>query len=80
MRPLTWTTTHGDVVEVYERWWNELDAVASTSKRVSAFRYRVTARNGEIVEQGSEAYTRAADAADAAERHHPIVVDGGEAS
>jgi hypothetical protein len=71
MRPTTWTTTHGDTVEVYGRWWNELDIVAGTSKRVERFRYRVQARNGEIVEQGSEAYTTAAAAIEAAQRHHP---------
>ena len=63
MRPTTWPTTHGDTVEVYEA--------------DDGVRYRVQARNGEVVEQSSEAYTTFAAATDAAERHHPLVSAGG---
>jgi uncharacterized protein YegP (UPF0339 family) len=58
---ITWTTTHGDEVEVYESG--------------DGHRYRVRAANGEIVEQSSEAYTRWEAARDAAQRHHPVDVD-----
>jgi predicted secreted protein len=57
----TWRTRHGDLVEVY--------------RAGDGFRYRVTARNGEKVEQGSEPYTRVDDAAEAAARHHPVIND-----
>lgn len=54
-----WRTHREDVVEVYEAG--------------DGFRYRVTARNGEIVEQGSEAYVSHGHAIEAAERHHPVL-------
>lgn len=57
----TWTTRHGDTVEVF--------------RAGDGFRYRVQARNGEIVEQGSEGYARVEDAAEAASRHHPVIND-----
>lgn len=57
----TWRTRHGDVVEIY--------------RARDGFRYRVKARNGENVEQGSEPYTRQADAVEAATRHHPVIDD-----
>jgi uncharacterized protein YegP (UPF0339 family) len=58
---ITWTTTHGDEVEVYEA--------------ADGHRYRVRAANGEIVEQSSEPYTRWDAARDAAQRHYPVDVD-----
>jgi uncharacterized protein YegP (UPF0339 family) len=58
---IKWRTTGGDAVEVY----------AATAHR--EYRYRVRAANGEIVEQGSEGYTRKAAAVEAAGRHHPQV-------
>lgn len=58
----TWTTRHGDTVEVY--------------RAADGFRYRVQARgNNEIGDVGGEAYARAEDAISAAERHHPVVND-----
>jgi uncharacterized protein YegP (UPF0339 family) len=59
---ITWTTTHGDEVEVYEAG--------------DGYRYRVVdPGNHEIVDQSSEAYTRWENAQEAAERHHPVDVD-----
>lgn len=55
-----WATNHGDTVEVYEA--------------PDGWRYHVWAGNGEIIEQGSEAYTRRGTAITAAERNHPRVV------
>lgn len=66
MRHLVWSTTHGDTVEVYE---------ADDGPR-----YRVKARNGETVEQSSEAYASFAAAVEAAERHHPVLAEGGASS
>lgn len=57
----TWRTRHGDTVEVY--------------RAEDGYRYRVKARNGEIVEQGSEPYTTVYAAAEAAARHHPVIDD-----
>ena len=71
---MQWTTTHGDTVEVYKseatdpRGDHLVDADAPPQ-----FRYRVRARNQQIVEQGSEGYTRRHRAVKAAERHHPRV-------
>lgn len=68
---ITWPTAGGDKVEVY--------ATATTCLRTECtiahreYRYRVRAANGEIVETGSEGYTRKAAAIEAAERHHPRV-------
>jgi hypothetical protein len=58
----TWTTRHGDTVEVY--------------RARDGWRYRVQARgNNEIGDVGGEAYARDEDAVEAAQRHHPIVND-----
>lgn len=59
----TWRTTHGDRVEVY--------LSRSILPRRRGYRYRVTALNGEVVEQGSESYTRKETCVWAAHRHHP---------
>lgn len=53
----SWPTEHGDTVEVYE-----------TEDR--EFRWRVQARNGEIVGSG-ESHTSPWTAIEAATRHHP---------
>jgi len=66
-----WTTTGGDTVEVYESPTTCLRDDCDVAHR--EFRYRVTAANGEIVEQWSEGYTRKGAATQAAERHHPRV-------
>jgi hypothetical protein len=60
-----WTTTHGDVVEVWR---------VPRADRVEDWRWHVQARNGEIVEQG-EGYTRKESACAAAKRHHPYILD-----
>lgn len=64
--PITWTTTHGDTVEVYLSDQPE-------GHTDDAWRYRVRAANNKVVEQGSESYTRRRTAVTAAERHHPRV-------
>jgi hypothetical protein len=66
-----WRTTGGDAVEVYEAPAPCLRPECNTAHR--EYRYRVRAANGEIVEQGSEGYTRKAAAVEAAGRHHPQV-------
>lgn len=66
-----WTTNGGDRVEVYATESRCLRTDCTTAHR--EYRYRVIAANGEIVEQGSEGYTRKAAAIEAAERHHPRV-------
>jgi hypothetical protein len=66
-----WPTSGGDTVEVYETAITCLRDDCAVYHR--EYRYRVTAANGEIVEQGSEGYTRKAAAVAAAERHHPRV-------
>jgi hypothetical protein len=62
----TWTTNHGDSVEVYST------VVESNVGAHLEWRYRVRAANGEIVESG-ESYTRRSAVYEAAERHHPRV-------
>lgn len=58
----TWTTRHGDTVEVY--------------RAADGWRYRVQARgNNQIGDVGGEAYARVEDATEAAQRHHPIIND-----
>ena len=68
---IKWPTNGGDVVEVYATPTRCLRTECTTAHR--EYRYRVRAANGEIVEQGSEGYTRKAAAVTAAERHHPRV-------
>jgi hypothetical protein len=65
---ITWQTTHGDTVEVYE----SVDLIGPASFDMF-WRYRVRAANRKVVEQGSEGYTRRRAAIKAAERHHPRV-------
>lgn len=60
-----WVTTHGDTVELF--------AGGQLSRRRHRFRYRVRARNGRVVETGSEGYVELHAAFEAATRHHPIV-------
>lgn len=59
--PITWPTTHGDVVTVWQgyhgKWW-----------------WHVTAANHEVGDHG-EGHTRKAAAVEAALRHHPRVDD-----
>jgi hypothetical protein len=68
---IKWRTTGGDAVEVYATPARCLRTECTTAHR--EYRYRVRAANGEIVEQGSEGYTRKAAAVEAAGRHHPQV-------
>lgn len=68
---VTWTTTAGDHVEVYRQPLTCYREGCTVQHR--AFRYRIQAANGEIVEQGSESYTRRSAAIEAALRHHPRV-------
>jgi len=68
MDTVTWTTTHGDTVEVYVSGQPE-------GHTRDAYRFRVRAANGEIVATGSEGYTRKAIAVEAALRHHPRLAD-----
>lgn len=63
-----WVTTHGDSVEVYG---TEIGNGTLQHPLEWGFRYRVRARNGRIVEVGSEGYTRRHAAVKAALRHHP---------
>lgn len=63
-----WYTTHGDAVEVYA---SEIGDGTAERPFDYGFRYRVRARNGRIVEVGSEGYTRRHTAVRAALRHHP---------
>lgn len=65
-----WRTNHGDTVEVYATAAACLRPECTTAHR--EYRYRIRAANGEIVEHG-EAYSRKADAIEAAGRHHPRV-------
>jgi len=69
MDTVTWTTTHGDTVEVYLTKFED-----GTLARLlgPSWRYRVRAANNKIVEWG-ESYTRRRAAVAAAERHHPRV-------
>ncbi|TFV90414.1 hypothetical protein [Blastococcus sp. CT_GayMR16] len=62
--PITWTTTGGDVVTVWEA-------------RPGDWRWHVTATNHEVGDHG-EGHTRKEGAVEAALRHHPHVDDGRE--
>ena len=66
--PITWTTTHGDTVEV----WRSLQIHADglDVRNVEVWYWHVIARNGRIVGQG-EGHSRKHAAVKAAERHHP---------
>ena len=71
--PVTWTTQHGDVVEVYRlSRLGHYDCPESCPD--VTFRWRVRAANNRIVESG-EGHTRRAAAVKAAERHHPRQVE-----
>lgn len=60
---VTWTTSHGDEVEVWR-------AGRVRADDTDVWRWRVRAANGEIVGSG-EGHPRVEDAIAAAERHHP---------
>ena len=70
---MQWTTRLGDTVEVYESGWERKVTGQAFVDEPLQWRYRVRARNQQIVEQGSEGYTRRHRAVKAAERHHPRV-------
>lgn len=62
----SWVTNHGDKVEVYN---------AQTQREgPDDFRWHVQSKNGEVVGQG-EGHTRKEAAVEAAQRHHPYVLD-----
>ena len=67
---ITWTTSHGDTVEVYQS-DDPCRSSGCLATDHASWRYRVRARNQKIVEQGSEGYTRKTAAIQAAKRHHP---------
>lgn len=57
-----WTTTHGDTVTIWQ---------SARLGEVMNWRWRVRAKNGEIVGSG-EGHTRRRKAREAALRHHPV--------
>lgn len=77
MSDVQWFTTHGDRVSVYEsHHWVRMEMHSmGHEERVITWRYRIQARNGQIVEAGSEGYTRKSAAIKAARRHHPEVTE-----
>ncbi len=68
--PVSWTTTHGDKVEV---WWGERRRGLDGGWAMHGWYWHRTARNGRIVATSGEGYVKRAHCLRMAERINPKV-------